>query len=431
MKKLIIIIISLTIFLFLISCGHKKSPTGGKKDTINPEIVSVTPDEYSNISDSNIEIIFSKPIERNSILSGIYIHPPILKKKYIWDGNILTIKIMEELENDTNYYFNFSSKIKGEHGNFLSKNSTYIFASGELNSNRISGNFSFEKIEDANKKIQMTILTSDSTEVFSKVAFGGTYIIEDLNKVEYIIRAFIDKNTNEKYDYESEPYFQEVINPVTSSITDIYLSYADTLKPEIESATVKYNNNINIKFSEPIVSVSEILIVTADSLETNSDVIAHYLYEDELSILTTNLDTLKYKITIKEIIDSKDNITGEGALLIDGNTLIDSIPPEVVSSTPRTGSSVNTFLPKISVHFSEIILEDDIETQLIEIETGNVEDVVVLNSNSKHYIFSSQHKLNNYSSYKFNVSAKDINGNIMMNPLEIIFLPIVRVAKKE
>ena len=167
MKKLIIIIISLTIFLFLISCGHKKSPTGGKKDTINPEIVSVTPDEYSNISDSNIEIIFSKPIERNSILSGIYIHPPILKKKYIWDGNILTIKIMEELENDTNYYFNFSSKIKGEHGNFLSKNSTYIFASGELNSNRISGNFSFEKIEDANKKIQMTILTSDSTEVFS------------------------------------------------------------------------------------------------------------------------------------------------------------------------------------------------------------------------------------------------------------------------
>ena len=354
-----------------------------------------------------------------------------MKKKYIWDGNILTIKILEDLEKNTNYFFNFSSKIKGEHGNFLNKNSTYVFASGKLNSNRISGNFLFEDIKDSDKPIQMTLLTSDSTEVFSKAAYGETYILEDLNKVEYIIRAFIDKNTNEKYDYESEPYFQKAIDPVTSSITDIYLAYADTLKPEIESAFVKCNNNINIKFSEPIVSVSEISIVTADSLETNSDVIAHYLYEDELSILTANLDTLKYKITIKKILDNKDNLTREEAILIDGNTLLDTIPPEVVSSNPRTGSSINTFLPKISVHFSEIILEDDIETQLIEIDTGNVEDIVVLNSNSKHYIFSSQHKLNNYSSYKFNVTAKDINGNIMMKPLEIIFLPIVRNPKKD
>ena len=177
MKYMLKLIFMIFIFTGLISCGHKQNPTGGKKDTIHPEIVSVIPDEYSDITDSNIEIIFSKPIERSTILSGIYIYPPILKKKYSWDGNILTIKVLEELDKNTNYYFNFSEKIKGEHGNSLDKSSLFVFASGKLNSNRISGNFLFEEIEDKNKPIQMTILTADSTEIFSLESSGETYLI--------------------------------------------------------------------------------------------------------------------------------------------------------------------------------------------------------------------------------------------------------------
>ena len=155
MQKKTIYILIFVIFSILTSCGHKKNPTGGKKDTIQPEIVSVIPDEYSDITDTNIEIIFSKPIERNTILSGIYIYPPILKKKYSWDGNILTIKILEKLEKNTNYYFNFSEKIKGEHGNFLNKSSTFIFASKKLNENRISGNFLFEENKDKERILQL------------------------------------------------------------------------------------------------------------------------------------------------------------------------------------------------------------------------------------------------------------------------------------
>lgn len=431
MRTNIKILLYITIIIFVFpSCGHKKNPTGGKKDTVNPEIISVLPDEYSDISKSNIEIIFTKPIERNTILSGIYIYPPILKKKYLWDGNILTIKILEELEKNTNYYFNFSNKIKGEHGNFLNKNSTFIFSSGKLNSNRISGNFLYEDIADNNKPIEMTILTADSTEVFSLIAFRKTYILEDLNNAEHIIRAYIDKNTNKRYDYKSEPYFQKSIIADNSTIMDIYLAYADTIKPQLKSINVICNNSINVTFSEPVNSYSQISISTADSLETNVDIIASYLNEDELTLLTTHLDTLKYKIKINEILDSKDNLTSKDSLLFDGTTLQDTIPPEVIISNPRTGSSVNSYQPRISVLFSEIILENDIETELNEIETGKLEDIVVLNKNSKHYIFNSQNKLNNYSSYKFTVLAKDNSGNIMTKPLEIIFLPIVRKVVK-
>jgi hypothetical protein len=426
--KLILVIL---ILIGLISCGHKQNPTGGKKDTIQPEIISVTPDEYSDITDSNIEIIFSKPIERSTILSGIYIYPPILKKKYSWDGNILTIKILEELEKNINYYFNFSTKIKGEHGNFLNKSSSYIFASGELNSNRISGNFEFENILDKNKPIKMTILTADSTEIFSQEAFGETYLIEDLNDTEHIVRAYIDKNTNKKYDSESEPYFQESIQPASSTTMDIYLAYADTVKPDLKSTSVICNNIIDVKFSEPITSFSEVSIRTADSLETNVNIIAKYLHEDELALITTNLDTLKYKINVIDILDPKGNMTSESSLIFYGTTMQDTIPPEVISSNPRTGSSVNSYQPRISVLFSEIIMEEDVEIELIEIETGKIENIDILSGNSKHYIFSPKNTLNNYSSYKFTIQAKDNSGNIMTKTFEIIFLPIVRKVNKD
>ena len=103
--------------LFLLSCGHRKSPTGGKKDTENPTIVSILPDEFFDINNRDIEVVFSKPIDRSSILSGIYICPPILNKKFKWDKNTLIIKILEDLEQNTNYFFTFSRRIKGEHNN--------------------------------------------------------------------------------------------------------------------------------------------------------------------------------------------------------------------------------------------------------------------------------------------------------------------------
>ncbi len=81
---------------------------------ISPEILNVTPDEFSDLTDQNIEITFSKPIDQNTIITGITSYPPILKKKFKWDGTTLIIRIMEALEQDTNYFFAFNTNIKGE-----------------------------------------------------------------------------------------------------------------------------------------------------------------------------------------------------------------------------------------------------------------------------------------------------------------------------
>ncbi len=68
---------SLLILLLLASCGHKKTATGGKVDNVKPEIVNINPQQLENISEGVIEVTFSKPIDRTSILSGVTIYPTI------------------------------------------------------------------------------------------------------------------------------------------------------------------------------------------------------------------------------------------------------------------------------------------------------------------------------------------------------------------
>ena len=163
------------ITFILVSCGHRKKPTGGSKDIVNPEILSILPEEFSDIKGKDIEVTFSKPIERTTILTGIYIYPSIDRKKFKWDKSVLTMKILEELEENTNYFFSFSQRIKGEHGNELDKNYTFVFANGKLNDNKISGNLLFELEEDNNQPILCTIQAPDSTFINNQVIKGKTY----------------------------------------------------------------------------------------------------------------------------------------------------------------------------------------------------------------------------------------------------------------
>ena len=203
MMKLIRIGLGITVFsiIFLLnSCGHKKKPTGGEKDTISPKILSFYPPEFSKLNNS-LEILFSKPIEKSTVFEGISIYPPILKKKLIWSDNLLHIKILESLKDSTNYFFKFSSSIKGIHQNPLDKNYTVIYYNGVLQNYSIYGTISYEKEEDKNKKITLSLFDSDSSLVFIKKISGVNYKLDYLNPDEYHIQAFIDRNGNKKYDF--------------------------------------------------------------------------------------------------------------------------------------------------------------------------------------------------------------------------------------
>lgn len=421
-----IILISFFVLFLIISCGHKKKPTGGKKDTENPTILAITPDEFSDISDQDIEVVFSKPIDRTSIFSGTYIYPPILKKKFKWDKNILKIKILEDLEKNTNYFFTFSRKIKGEHKNELDKKTVFIFSSGKLNENRISGNIDFEEKEDSSELVKFKLMTPDSTEIFSKEIKGNAFTFDNLNDVEHILEAFIDKNNNNKYDYEKEPYFHTIIPNQQILSVNVELIYADTLKPEIKSAKVLWDNQLKLKFSEEVKLFSEIQISSSDSMEIPLEVVAFSLKDAEISIITGKMDTLKYKVILKGLEDRKSNIADESYILFDGITVCDTIAPSIVSTIPRNGSTISTLYPEITILFSEIILKDNFHVSLVEVETGRKIESEILKSDSDEYRIKFKESLVNYSSYRCLINASDAENNELEREYELNFIPIIR-----
>jgi len=424
-SKLFITFCLLTAVL-LSSCGHRKSATGGKVDDVKPEIVSINPFELESIASGKIEITFSKPIDRNTILSGIYIYPPIIKKKFKWDGNTLIIIILEDLDENTNYFFSFTSKIEGEHGNKLAADYLYIFKNGKLNENRISGRINYEIGEDFGKEIKLILQSADSTFVFSRSINGNSYELDYLNKDRYILKAYIDNNKNNKYDYGSDPYFYTDISPSEIQTIDLEMAYQDTIKPEILSAKVGSSTQISIELSEPCSSFKNIVLQTADSLTTELKSFASSLIDMDLKIICEPLDTLQYNVVLYDLKDIKGNVKQETYILINGITIQDSIPPTIIASKPRNGATLNTLIPEFEIVFSEIVYSSDMLVTLISNEDKTNVEVDILKGDSEIFTLKPAEELMNYSTYTLTVTAEDPNGNKLEDDLLLTFIPITQ-----
>ncbi|MCF7792368.1 MAG: Ig-like domain-containing protein [Candidatus Cloacimonetes bacterium] len=428
MTKRTIQIIFLTVaaMLLILGCGHRKSPTGGKKDTVKPEILSISPLELSDISDSDIEVVFSKPIERNTIISGLYIYPPILQKKFKWDKNVLTIKILEKLEENTNYFFTFQTSIKGEHNNELDKQYTYIFSSGKLNDNRISGKLNWEKNEDKNLKVNFTLMAPDSTFITSQIINTSAFEFTNLNNTDHILEAYADKNRNKKYDYGDEPYFYAYLDSAEFTSINVEMAYEDTLKPAIRSANAVWDNQVQITFDEPVLDFSKVEITTKDSFPKKHDILSEYLEIDVLTLITSKMDTLQYIAYFYDLLDTKNNINDSVSIVFDGAVINDSIPPVILDSYPKNGDTIKESYQTFSIVFDEIIRNTDLNISLQDMEQKKTVPIKIVQADSKLCKFVPLHDLDNYSSYKLSILANDFNENEISKPYEIDFIVIFR-----
>ncbi len=411
MMKLIRIGLGITVFsiIFLLnSCGHKKKPTGGEKDTISPKILSFYPPEFSQLNNS-LEILFSKPIEKSTVFEGISIYPPILKKKLIWSDNLLHIKILEPLKDSTNYFFKFSSSIKGIHQNPLDKNYTAIYYNGVLQNYSIYGTISYEKEEDKNKKITLSLFDSDSSLVFIKKISGVNYKLDYLNPDEYHIQAFIDRNGNNKYDFEKEPYAAITVTDSNNTQANLSMSYADTTKPHLTKIVPISNIELIAHFSENISMADEISVESADSNKVALKVITSKLKNDFITIITEKQDTTKYLLKIKNITDLKENITKMDSLYFNSSTISDTISPKVLEIYPQNGAVIKSHYPEIKLTFSELI--KNIDVKLYNNETNKEYELKAIKSDKDVFEYTTQKILLNYSSYKLIVNALDYAGN--------------------
>jgi len=409
------------------SCGSKKSPTGGPVDNERPKIVASLPEEFGDITQGSVELTFSKPIDKSSIASGIYIYPPVSRKKVSYDANTITIRIQEELKQDTNYFVTITTRLKDIRGNAFEQNQTIIYRSGRLNDHSISGSISYEDQKDIGLPVTLNVHAIDSLWVASKVLTGNQYRFGNLNESPHLIRAYIDKDNNGRYDFSKEPYFEAVTEMSKLQLIDINLAYADTTKPTLKAARATNHKEVEILFSESLSAIKNIGIVR---LRDNSvlNVIQRKIIGSRLVLATAEQDTSRYQIIVEGLTDQKGNSTRSAGIQFNGSSKIDDQVPIVTSTLPRNGTSVPELRPQLMIYFSKFILKQHLKIQLVTADTKESIPVLIDAIEADNFAITPKNDLQNYRSYKLIVTKEtlDVSGIGLEKDFELNFIPLFR-----
>lgn len=421
--KYCLILLQIVFCVLFTACGSKKSPMGGPVDTIKPTILNITPNNYEQIVNNTISITFSKPIDKNTVNSSIQIYPPILNKKLTWNNNTLTIKIQDDLKDNTNYFLNISSGLKCSHGNTLENSISYIFKNGNLNNEKVSGNFLYEDETDKLLSKRILLLDTDSLLILEKNLTDNNFLFDNLNKQDFILRTFIDKNKNNRYDPESEPYFQsDVFNKLYKPL-QIKLAYADTTKPDIKNIKALSKNDIEVVFTKKLLNMPHVLFID-ENKSSSLPILASSLENNTAHFITSDQDTIKYRVTVNQLVDSKLNTSPEKQLYMNGSDKSLTTPLKIISTNPRTGAAITESRPRIKIIFSEIMLSKNVHYSLIEMETNKSIPISIIEGNAKSIVFMPDQPLKKFNSYTFKILKKTHNHHNLelANDTEILFL---------
>lgn len=426
MNKAFRLIAILLAVLALASCGSRKSPTGGPEDIEKSDVLASLPQQFSQISDK-IEITFTKSMDKSSIAQGVYFYPHIEAKKISLDDRVLTILINEPLLRDTNYYVTLSTRIKDTRGNPLAANRTLIYASGRFQDNRLAGTIEYEDKADAGSAVQMSLFSADSLLVLSHQATGGAYAIDGLNPADYHLRAYLDKNSNGRYDHTAEPVFERSVSIKQMTNLDISLAYADTTLPVIRNAKAVSNRELVVTFSEAPTSFKSITIMNSAG-NTLLPVQFTELAGERLSVVTAPQDSVKYVLRISGALDAKGNASSVSGISFMGTRRADSEAPRVIATLPRNGTSVANLQPILEVRFSEIIPKAALKVELIASDNNARIPVDVITGDSSICQFRPSQPLTNYRSHILRVLSEtsDASGNKMAAGYDLNFLPLVQ-----
>ena len=426
--KFLIGLFYLVYLAMIISCGAQgDGVAGGPVDTENPVVLTTEPKEFSSIVEKDVVFMFSKPLDESTVANNIFIYPPILNKRVQITNKNVRIKIKEELEVDKNYYFTIKKAIKDHHAVNLDRDYLFVFHSGTLNTNSISGKITFEKNEDRDKPVNLTLKSADSVVIMrQQIKNAQNYEFQNLNKEEFIVEGFVDVNLNSKSDKSIEPYFYQKFQPKLFNIHDIVFFYIDTLKPKIKSAIPQNSNYISVNLSEDIKQLGQIsLFSQADTLvdtfnntkrvipQQAIEIFAVDLIGKKVDLLVSDIQLKSYMLIADDMLDLKDNLKKSDTTIFKGTAKKDTTAPQIISILPRASSSVDNLEPEIVIEFDRPILTKDFDAYLFGNEDLKRVELTVKKGNSRKFVLTPKQQLINFSTYTLIIDAKDINLNQM------------------
>ncbi len=313
MKYVIFSIITvLSLSLYLYSCANRTIPTGGPKDTIPPNLISVIPENKSiNFDGDKVVLVFDEFIKTKDIKSQLIITPRIDEENfYKINKQTLTVELNQKLDSNTTYTFNFQDAVQDITESTPARDLVVAFSTGTyIDSLSIIGEVvdlltnkpvkdAIVALYDANDTLD---IFNSKPQYFTKTRLDGSYRIENLKADTFKIYAFSDQNKNLTNQSDSEPYgfaaapviLDSVDTPVNIRIIkrNVKEFIVQSARPNGKYYEVKLNKFIE-DYSIRNLEQTEDTIVSNPIIEQNVIRFYNTISKDSLMTEITAIDTV-------------------------------------------------------------------------------------------------------------------------------------------
>jgi hypothetical protein len=353
-------IVFLCIVLLLNACAQQVAPTGGLKDEDPPQILSLNPPQESlNFSGDPIELEFDEFVKLNQLKQQFLASPPLsypLETKI--RGKKLSIEVVDTLEENTTYVFNFGNAIADFRENNPISGFKYVFSTGDkIDTLSIKGRvveaFDLKVMED------MIVMLYDTSALGSlpykrkptyvdRTDKDGKFELTNLKAGEYCLFAISDENTNYLYDKPDELIAFIDRSLLLSTPLDSIKLYAfmeDREKQFIKSQK-ESGPQLILEFNRTIDTLQFRFLQAEDSIN-----LLHYQKSssaDSLLLWFQQADKAEYEIIIIASPGYRDTI----------EVKIDSLEKRKLSLIKKP-KAVHDFFKKVSLEFNRPIAEQD------------------------------------------------------------------------
>jgi len=322
MKSSFIRISIVFLILILSNCARRGRPTGGDKDEVAPIMITSKPAfETTHFNSKSIQIYFDEYIKLDKIGQQLIVSPPLKYKPIITPlgsaSKTLNIKILDTLQKETTYIFNFGTSVRDNNEGNILYNFKYVMSTGGyIDSLNLKGTIKDALSNVVDKDVAILLYRMD--EKFNdSIIYKGlpnyiantldtvTWELTNLKEGKYKLVALKQKN----YDYKFKPasdkiaFYPDTINIPRDSSFNLalfkeILDYKLARPSEVTKQHIVFGyNGIAKDIKIELLSQVTDSFKSIQAFESEKDTLNYWFN-------TPNLDSLQFKVSNKEAIDT-------------------------------------------------------------------------------------------------------------------------------
>lgn len=388
------------IFLILVfsfaSCAKRGRPTGGKKDSIPPILVSADPNHKStHFKAKKIKISFDEYIKLKNVNKQLVVSPPLKNAPEITPvgtaSKFISIKLLDTLKENTTYTFNFGNSVVDNNEENKLERFKYVFSTGSyIDSLEISGTIhdGFNQKSDDNISVMLYEINeqfSDSTIYKQKPMYvtstldSTNFELTNLKAGNYLLVAI--KQPVNSYIYKPKQDKIGFVNTVITLPTDSVFSFpifneippfnlfrpVETSKGHIlfgfegnaDSLNVKLLDEKTPDFNEQLVfeKGKDTLNYWFQGIEKDSLIFEvsnkDFLEQVSVKLRSPNQDSLKINNNISSILEYRDTFSISSTIPI---TKIDTSKIALIhndSIKTKFSAEIDSYKKRLFVNFEK------------------------------------------------------------------------------